>query len=110
MSIFLTILGETLSPFQLRLIKSGKELKIPFRPPQKIWHIEQTAFGADYVEMWVYLDFTDKYGLPQGFANEEKTKEFKYQLWTNYYAINHINVSACLSNFYLSMLQNIVVN
>ena len=63
-------------------------LKIPFRAPQQIWHAEQTAFGVDYAEMKVYLDFTDKYGLPQGFVDEEETREYKYALWATYYEID----------------------
>ena len=68
-------------------------MKEQFRAPQKIWNIEQIEFGVDHAKIKVFLDFTDKNGLPQGFANDEKTSEFKYGLWTTYYKIDPDGVS-----------------
>ena len=90
-----------MSPFQLKLLKSGKILKIPFRAPQQIWHAEHSGIGVDYAEMKVYLDFTDKSGLPQGLVNEGETREFKYALWTTYYEIDPGSVSKNLAVFCL---------
>ena len=67
--------------------------------------MEQIGFGVDHAEIKVFLNFEDKNGLPQGFANEEKTREFKYSLWTTYYVIDPNTVSMNHKTFHYAYFQ-----
>ena len=90
--------GESGIPFQLRLLKRGKELKTNFRAPQKIWKMDFNTddIGVDTAEMTVYFD---KEGLPvnkhEKSGNKKPTSEFKYELWATYFKLKE-NVSSTI--------------
>ena len=67
--------------FQLKLLKSGEELKSDFRAPQKIKSMVQTKWGVDFAELSVPISHANK--------NLPTTGNFKYELWVDYWAMSN---------------------
>ena len=67
--------------FQLKLLKSGKELKTNFRAPQKINSIKQTKWDVDSAELIVPISHAN--------SNLPTEATFKYELWVDYWTMSN---------------------
>ena len=67
--------------FQLKLLKSGEELKADFRAPQKINSMKQTKKGVDFAELSVPISHAN--------IQQATTGTFKYELWVDYWAMSN---------------------